>query len=85
MVLRGLTHSLTSGTDVRLVLHFQNAGNVALTVPVLAKVLVLLDLFAARAVPERHAGEAHGHRAGAGGAASPSPGATPTPTPTATP
>lgn len=37
VVLRGLTHSLTSGGYVRLVLQFQKAGTVGLTVPVMAR------------------------------------------------
>ena len=76
VVLRGLTHSLTSGTDVRLVLHFQNAGSVALTVPVLAKASYYSTYSPA---PSPSATPTGKHKHQVGGAAPASPGATPTP------
>jgi len=85
VVLNGLTHSLTGGTDVRMVLHFQNAGTVALEVPVLAKADYYTTYSPAPSPSATPTGKKHKHRAGAASAASPSPGATPTPTPTATP
>ena len=78
VVLRGLAHSLTGGTDVRLVLHFQNAGNVALTVPVLAKSSYYSTYSPPAPSPSATPTGRHRHRARAG-AASASPGATPTP------
>ena len=50
----GLTRSLTGGTDIRVVLHFQNAGSVALRVPVMAQGAVLRHVLPG-AGPRRHA------------------------------
>jgi copper(I)-binding protein len=88
VVLHGLTHSLIGGTDVTMVLHFQNAGIVTLQVPVLAKANYYATYSPAPSPSPTPTGK-HKHRGGAGSTASPSPTATPspsaTPTPTATP
>ncbi len=81
VVLQGLTHSLTGGTDVTMVLHFQNAGTVALQVPVLAKADYYATYSPAPSPSATPAGR-HRHRGGAGSTASPSLNATPTPTAT---
>jgi len=81
VVLNGLTHSLTGGIDVRLVLRFQNAGTVTLEVPVLAKADYYATYSPAPSPSASPTGK-HKHRSVAGSTASPSPSASPTPTAT---
>jgi copper(I)-binding protein len=83
VVLTGLTHSLPSGGNIRLVLRFQNAGSVTLFVPVIPKASYYATYSPAPSpTPTPTATKKHRHH---GAAATPSPGATATASATATP
>jgi copper(I)-binding protein len=76
VVLTGLTHTLVSGVNIRLVLTFQNAGSVTLFVPVIPKALSYYTYSPApsptpTATRKRHHGQASA-------SATPSPSATAT-------
>jgi copper(I)-binding protein len=79
VVLRGLSRSLRGGQSVQIVLDFQNAGRVALTVPVMPRASYFSTFSPAPASPSPSPattatpGKRRHHKAGA------------TPTPTATP
>jgi copper(I)-binding protein len=74
VVLRGLTHSLGAGGYVRLVLKFQNAGSVGLTVPVMARAAEYTTYSPAPSPsPTATAGRKHKHHPGAASTASPTP------------
>ncbi len=83
VVLTGLTHTLPSGGNIRLVLRFQNAGSVTLFVPVFPKAAEYYTYSPAPS-PTPTATRKHRHHGGASATATPSPGATATPTATAT-
>jgi copper(I)-binding protein len=83
VVLNGLTHTLNSGGNIRLVLRFQNAGAVTLFVPVFPKATQYFTYSPAPSpTPTPTATKKHRHH---GATATPSPGATATATATATP
>jgi copper(I)-binding protein len=74
--LTGLTHTLVSGRNIRLVLRFQNAGSVTLFVPVLPKASYYYTYSPAPS-PTPTATKKHHHGA-ASATATPSPSATAT-------
>jgi hypothetical protein len=88
VVLTNLTRTITSGSSIRLVLHFQKAGPISLLVPVFARAAHYVTyappqptVTATVSVAVHQAGRRHAH-------ASPSPNpstASPNPSPTATP
>jgi copper(I)-binding protein len=92
VILDGLTHSLPGGTDVRMVLTFQNAGSVTMQVPVMPKAQYYAT-YSPAPTPTPTVSGKRGHRAKAGATPTPSatgtatatPSATGTPTATATP
>jgi copper(I)-binding protein len=74
VVLRGLTHTLENGTDIRLVLTFQNAGSVRLSVPVQPRAAEYATYSPAPAPsPTATATPRHRHRGRAAASATPSP------------
>jgi len=76
IVLTGLTHTLQNGTTIRLVLRFQNAGSVRMTVPVQPRAAEYATYSPAPAPsPTATATPKHRHKAAA--SATPSPTATP--------
>jgi copper(I)-binding protein len=86
VVLAGLTHTLPSGGNIRLVLRFQNAGTVTLFVPVIPKESYYATYSAAPSpTPTPTATKKHRHHGQASATATPSPGATASATATATP
>jgi hypothetical protein len=72
VVLRGLVRALPGGTFIRVIMNFENAGSVTLSVPVMARAQYY-STFSAAPTPTPTA-----RRTSAGGAGA-SPGATPTP------
>ena len=85
VVLTGLTHTLGSGGNIRLVLTFQNAGTVQLSVPVITKVSEFATYSPAPSpTPTPTAAKKHRHHGAASASATPSPGATATPSTTPT-
>jgi copper(I)-binding protein len=87
IVLRGLKHALTSGSQIRMVFAFQNAGTVRISVPVLPKAQYLESYSPPAASPSATPSGKH-HRKGAvptvsgspvpaAGGTSPSPSSTP--------
>jgi copper(I)-binding protein len=84
VILDGLTHSLPGGTDVRMVLTFQNAGNVSMDVPVMPKAQYYATFSPAPAPTPSPTGK-HPRRARASATATPSASGTATATPSATP
>jgi copper(I)-binding protein len=83
VVLTGLTHTLASGRNIRLVLTFQNAGSVTLFVPVVPKASQY-STYSPAPSPTPTATRKHGHHVAASTSATSSPGATASPTPTPT-
>jgi|SRR5580700_194639 copper(I)-binding protein len=77
VVLTGLTHTLVSGVNIRLVLTFQNAGSVTLFVPVIPKALSYYTYSPAPS-PTPTATRKHQHHGQASASATPSPSATAT-------
>jgi copper(I)-binding protein len=86
VVLTGLTHTLPSGGNIRLVLRFQNAGSVVLFVPVIPKASYYATYSPAPSpTPTPTATRKHRHHGQPSATATPSPGTTATATATATP
>jgi copper(I)-binding protein len=81
-ILTGLTRPLASGTNVTLVLNFQNAGSVTLRVPVIAMTESYSTFSPAPTPSPSSSGKRKHHHAGSGPTVSP---ATPSPTATSTP
>ncbi|HTT51999.1 MAG TPA: hypothetical protein VMH35_11415 [Streptosporangiaceae bacterium] len=79
VVLTGLTHTLQNGTDIDLVLRFQNAGSVRLAVPVYPRATDYAT-YSPPPSPSPTATAKHRHR-GPAAIASPSPSASGTATP----
>jgi copper(I)-binding protein len=77
VVLTGLTHTLASGRNIRLVLRFQNAGSVTLFVPVIPKATSYYTYSPAPS-PTPTATKKHLHHGPASATATPSPSATAT-------
>ena len=77
VVLTGLTHTLASGRNIRLVLRFQNAGSVTLFVPVIPKASAYYTYSPAPSPTPTTAAKKHHHGA-ASATATPSPSATAT-------
>jgi copper(I)-binding protein len=84
VILDGLTHSLPGGTDVQMVLTFQNAGSVTLAVPIMPKAQYYATFSPAPASPTPSASGKHAHRGKASATATPSATGTAPATPTAT-
>jgi copper(I)-binding protein len=76
----GLTRTLTSGSDIKLVLHFRKAGPVTLMVPIFAKAAHYVTYSPPPSPTPSTTGGKH-HRA----KHSPASGTSPTPTPSPTP
>jgi copper(I)-binding protein len=72
VVLTGLTRTLENGTDIRLVLRFQNAGSVRISVPVQPRAAEYATYSPAPA-PSPTATPKHRHRGNAAASATPSP------------
>jgi len=82
IVLTGLTHPLPSGGTIPLVLHFVNAGNVKLTLPVFPRADYYATFSPAPTPSPTPSGTKHGKGTGGPGAApTASPGASVTPSP----
>jgi hypothetical protein len=81
-VLTNLTHPLPSGGTVPLILHFMNAGNVKVTLPVFSRSDYYATFSPAPAPTPTPSGTKHGKGASSPGATSTSsPGAPATPSP----
>jgi copper(I)-binding protein len=78
VVLNGLTHTLQNGSDIRLVLTFQNAGSVRMSVPVQPRAAEYATFSPAPApAPTATTTPKHRHHSKAAASATASPTATP--------
>jgi hypothetical protein len=87
VVLDSLTRTLAGGQDIQLIMYFQNAGSVTLSVPVMPRTQYYATFSAAPviATPTPKSSGSATPAPKSSGAASATPSATPSPSPSATP